>query len=220
MRVGHGGRPRTCARRPAPRLAGVSAASAGKRGPASRGAAPPAGRRRRRGGLELIADPRASCRGPPRWPSSRLQCSCLESPRDGRGWRATVYSAKREREKKKKTTSRNMHPLSKPILKATRPAFLTNSLFLPGEFQGQRSLAGYSPFWKENKNTSRNVHPLSKPILQATHPPFLTIACGWCVCVCVCARAHVCAGTQRGCIFRSVCSDLPEWTSSYAFLGW
>ena len=124
VRVGHGGRPRTCARGPAPRLAGVSAASAGERGPASRGAAPPAGHRRRRGGLELIEDPRASCRGPPRWPSSRLQCSCLESPRDGGGWWATVYSAKRK-EKKKKTlavicalypnqSSRPHDPLSSP----------------------------------------------------------------------------------------------------------
>ena len=112
-----------------------------------------------------------------------------------------LFCKERER-KKKKNTSRNMHPLSKPILKATRPAFLTNSLFLPGEFQGQRSLAGYSPFWKENKNTSRNVHPLSKPILQATHPPFLTIACGWCVCVCV--RTRTCVQEHREAAYSGV----------------
>ena len=63
-----------------------------------------------------------------------LQCSCLENPRDGGAWWAAVYGVAQSGTWLKQLSSSSLE----------KEMELT-PVFLPGESQGQRKLAGYSP---------------------------------------------------------------------------
>ena len=64
-----------------------------------------------------------------------LQYSCLENPMDGEAWQAAVHGVTKSRTRLSNFTfTFHFHALQKEM--ATTP------VFLPGESQGQRSLAG------------------------------------------------------------------------------
>ena len=102
-----------------------------------------------------------------------LQCSCLENLRDKRAWWAAVYGVTQSRTRLKWLSSRSssrmacfcqqiyffnndsfilqfsstkfsMH-LGVPRYNIWRRKWQTTPVFLPWEFPGQKSLAGYSP---------------------------------------------------------------------------
>ena len=71
------------------------------------------------------------------------QCSCLESPRDGGAWWAAVYGAAQSWTRLKRLSSSSR--FDSCIRKIPwRREWQSTQVLLPGEFHGQRSLAGYS----------------------------------------------------------------------------
>ena len=68
-----------------------------------------------------------------------LQCSCLENPMDRRAWRSTVHGVTKSWTWLKWLSTIQVYTYSS-ILAWRIP------VFLPGEFHGQRSLQGYSPW--------------------------------------------------------------------------
>ena len=87
-----------------------------------------------------------------------LQCSCLENPRDGGAWWASVYGVTQSRTQLKRPSSSSssgkesacqcrrlrFNPWVRKI--PWRRERLPTSVFLPGESHGQRSFVGYSPW--------------------------------------------------------------------------
>ena len=72
-----------------------------------------------------------------------LQCSCLENPRDGGAWWAAIYGVAQSRTRLKRLSSSSR--FDSCIRKIPwRREWQSTPVFLPGEFHGQRSLAGYS----------------------------------------------------------------------------
>ena len=78
-----------------------------------------------------------------------LQCSCLENPRDGGAWWASVYGVAQSRTRLKQLSSSRQHktcrfdPWVKKMLWSRK--WQTTPVFLSGDFYRQRSLVGYSP---------------------------------------------------------------------------
>ena len=112
---------------------------------------------------------------------SPLQRSCLENPRNGGAWWAAVYGVAESWTRLKwLSSSSSMKDFGLPwwlkrwriCLQCRRPRFdpwvgkihwrrdlLTTPVFLPGEFRGQRSLVGYSPWdCKESDTTEQLAH--------------------------------------------------------------
>ena len=73
-----------------------------------------------------------------------LQCSCLENPRDGRGWWAAVYGIAQSRTRLKRHSSSS----SSRVLFQRRQWHPTPVL-LPGKSHGRRSLVDCSPWGRE-----------------------------------------------------------------------
>ena len=86
-----------------------------------------------------------------------LQCSCLENPREVGAWWTAVYGVAQSRTRLKWLSSR--------LIKPWRREWLPNSIFLPGELHGQRSLVGYSlwSLWvRQSWATNTHTHRLMK----------------------------------------------------------
>ena len=71
-----------------------------------------------------------------------LQYSCLENPRDGGAWWAAIYGVAQSQTRLKRLSSSSSNRL----------------VFLPGEFHGQRSLAGYSPWGRYESDLTFTFH--------------------------------------------------------------
>ena len=73
-----------------------------------------------------------------------LQCSCLENPREGEAWWAAVYGVAQSWTRLKQLSwRRQWHPT--PVL-------------LPEKSHGPRSLAGCSPWGREESDTTERLH--------------------------------------------------------------
>ena len=149
-----------------------------------------------------------------------LQCSSLENPRDGGAWWAFISRVTQSRiQLKQLSSSSSKHLLGASLVAQMaenlpamqeiqvqflgqedpwRRGWLPTPVFLPGEFNGQRSLASYS-LWghKELDTTERLIHMrtdthtstyyvlivslpwLSHLILQCTHYCSLSPICNW-----------------------------------------
>ena len=80
-----------------------------------------------------------------------LQCSCLENPMGGGAWWAAVHGVARSRTRLSDFTfTFHFHALEKEMA--------AHSIFLPGESQGQRSLAGYCPKGRKESDTTERLH--------------------------------------------------------------
>ena len=101
-----------------------------------------------------------------------LQCSCLESPGDSRAWWAAIYGVTQSRTRLKRLSSSSHleeelpcnsngkestcdagDPGSIPWRREWQPT----PVFLPGEFHGQRNLAGYSPWGHKESDTTEQL---------------------------------------------------------------
>ena len=77
-----------------------------------------------------------------------LQCSCLENPREGRAWWAAVCGVAQSRTRLKHLSGskRKRHRFDPWVGKSPwRRKWQPTAQFLPGKFQGQRSMVHYSP---------------------------------------------------------------------------
>ena len=104
-----------------------------------------------------------------------LQCSCLENPRDGRAWWATVYGVAQSWTRLKRLNSRSSMYMGLPrwlsgkesACQCRRCEFSPwfgkifwrrkrqpTPIFLPRESHGQRSLVSYSPWGPKESDMS------------------------------------------------------------------
>ena len=83
-----------------------------------------------------------------------LQCSCLGNPRDGGAWWAAICGVTQSRTRLKglSSSSSRFPPWVGKI--SWRREWLPTPVFLPGEFHGPRSLAGFSPCSHKESNTT------------------------------------------------------------------
>ena len=102
-----------------------------------------------------------------------LQCSCLENPKDGGAWWAAVYGVAQSRTRLKWLSSRaslvsqtvkNLPAMQETCVRSLgrkipwRKEWLRTPVFLPGESNGRRSLAGYSPWSCKELDTTEHTH--------------------------------------------------------------
>ena len=116
-----------------------------------------------------------SGRSPGEGNGNPLQCSCLENPRDGRAWWATVYGVAQSWTRLKRLNSRSSMYMGLPrwlsgkesACQCRRCEFSPwvgkifwrrkrqpTPIFLPGESHGQRSLVSYSPWGPKESDMS------------------------------------------------------------------
>ena len=96
-----------------------------------------------------------------------LQCSCLENPRDGGAWWATVYRVAQSRTRLKRLSSS-----SSSVCKQRRQWHPTPVL-LPGKSYGQGSLVGCSPWGREELDIAEWLHFHALEKEMATHSSIL-----------------------------------------------
>ena len=80
--------------------------------------------------------------------SNPLQCSCLENPRDSGAWWAAIYGVAQSWTWLKRLSSSSS---------SSRRKWQPTPVFLPGEFHGQRSLVGYSPWGRKESDTTERL---------------------------------------------------------------
>ena len=95
-----------------------------------------------------------------------LQCSCLENPRDGGAWWATVCGVAQSWTRLKWLSSSS-------ILFKWRRACQPTPIFLPGKSHGQRNLVGYSPWGCQELDTTEQLHFLSFTFVSLSNICFL-----------------------------------------------
>ena len=78
-----------------------------------------------------------------------LQCSCLENPRNGGVWWASVSGVAQSRTRPKWLSSR---------MQWQRRQWHPTPVLLPGKSHGQRSLVGCSPWGREESDTTEQLH--------------------------------------------------------------
>ena len=82
-----------------------------------------------------------------------LQCSCLETPRDGRAWWADVYGVAHSWTQLKRLSSSSSSSNECLCSRKWQPT----PVYLPGKFHGHGSLAGYSPWDLKELNTAEHA---------------------------------------------------------------
>ena len=95
-----------------------------------------------------------------------LQCSCLESPRDGGAWWAAVYGVAQSRTRLKQlSSSSSIYPMYTyiyvfvfPYTCIWRRQWHPTPVLLPGKSHGGRSLVGCSPWGRYESDTTERLH--------------------------------------------------------------